>query len=140
MASLHEFSPESCLSTQRKETKSVSDVKYVPLFLMIQHVYTENTKKIAHFTFKRHLTSASRFHGLLLVEMKSDTQCKKLLKQELLGSFPLFVEKHESFISTRCTPDSQTTHIRNIPCLQEIGKEINTNMNCTCNFRIPNDA
>jgi hypothetical protein len=87
-------------------------------------------RRIAHFTFKRHLTSASRFHGLLLVEIKSDTQCKKLLKQELLGSFPLFIEKHESFISTRCHQICKPLHIRNIPCLQEIGKEINTNMNC----------
>jgi hypothetical protein len=39
--------------------------------------------------------------GSLLVETQTDEQTKKLLKQKLLGSYPVTVEKHQTLNSIR---------------------------------------
>jgi hypothetical protein len=46
--------------------------------------------------------NASRLRdGSLLVETRTNEQTKKLLKQKLLGSYPVTVEKHQSLNSVR---------------------------------------
>jgi hypothetical protein len=46
--------------------------------------------------------NVSRFwDGSVLVETRSDDQSRKLLKQKLLGLYPVLVEKHNMLNSTR---------------------------------------
>jgi hypothetical protein len=46
--------------------------------------------------------NASRLRDVsLLVETRTDDQSKKFLKQKLLSSYPVLVEKHKTLISTR---------------------------------------
>jgi hypothetical protein len=48
-----------------------------------------------------HVKNVSRLQdGSLLVKIKTDDQRKKLLRQKLLGSYPVLVQKHKTLNST----------------------------------------
>lgn len=111
MTSARLSSSEPDANKRRKMKDALEDVKCcVPRFLTIHRNDTERTMKdLSQFYIQKALDqmagpvkNTSRLRdGPILVETKTDDQSKKLLKQKLLGSYTVLVEKHKILNSTR---------------------------------------